>query len=144
MTNIRFGLRLSEWEGPIVREFLLSSGHSKTARYRCQLEKRAFDFYAPLFLLLGLSPGKVPERLQVAIGKSFQPVRTIGFLSEPLPLSIESDVCEYEFTEAKSNSKRYDFAYEGQTYALYIPNEVFEGHPHPRRVYVKMGVLSDS
>lgn len=54
MTNIRFGLRQREWEGPIVLEFRLYSRHSKTVRYKCQLEKHAFDFYAPLFLLHGL------------------------------------------------------------------------------------------
>lgn len=40
------------------------------------------------------------------------------------------------------NSKRYDIVYKGQNYALYIPNEVFVGLPHPKRVYVQMAVES--
>lgn len=138
-----FGLSPREWEGPIALEFCFHSSHTKTVRYNCQLEKHSFDFYAPLFKLDGLSPNEVPERLQVVIWKSGSPVRTMGYLSEPLPLRIESDVLEYEFTEAKVHSKRYDLAYEAQLYALYIPNEVFSGALHPRRVYVQMGVLGE-
>ncbi|MDD5126670.1 MAG: hypothetical protein PHR43_00995 [Dehalococcoidales bacterium] len=136
-----FELKPREWEGPIAHEFCLHSEHTKTARYSCQLKKHSFDFYAPLFKLLGLNSNELPERLQVVIWKSKSPLRTIGYLSEPLPLRIESDVLEYEFTESKVNSKRYDLPFEQQLYALYIPNEVFGDAPHPRRVYVQMGVV---
>jgi len=139
---MKFGLPQREWQGPVACEFRYDSGHTKTARYRCELEKRAFDFYAPLFALKGLGYDEIPDRLQVVIWKSESPARTCGYLSEPTPLRIESDVLEYEFAEQKINSKRYDIVYEGQVYALYIPNEVFRGLPHPRRVYVQIAVES--
>ena len=132
-----------EWEGPEAFEFDFVSGHTKTARYRCMLEKHAFDFYAPLFKMDIDNDEDIPDHIQAVIWKSSSPVRTCGYLSEPLPLSIESEVLEYEFTEEKVNSKRYDFIYEGQAYALYIPNEVFGEFPHPRRVYLQMAIASD-
>jgi len=138
-----FGLKQREWHGPVACEFQFYSGHTKTARYRSELRKHAFDFYAPLFMLNGLSDEEIPECLQVVIWKSESPVRTCGYFSEPLPLRLESDVLEYEFTEAKANSIRYDFTYKSQTFAIYIPNEIFEGFPHPRRVYVQMAVVSE-
>ncbi|MBA7702458.1 hypothetical protein ES703_111226 [subsurface metagenome] len=138
-----FGLKQREWQGPAAYEFEFYSGHTKTARYRCMLEQHAFDFYAPLFMLNVLSDEDIPDRLQMVIWKSESPVRTCGYLSEPLPISIESEVLEYEFTEVKVNSKRYDFVYEGQAYALYIPNELFGESSHPRRVYAQIAVTSE-
>ena len=138
-----FGLKQREWQGPVACEFQLYSGHTKTARYRCELREHAFDFYAPLFMLTGLSDKEIPGCLQVVIWKSESPVRTCGYLSEPLPLRVESNVLEYEFTEAKVNSKRYDFVHKAQVYALYIPNEVFGNSPNPKRVYVQMAVVSE-
>jgi len=109
-----FGLKQREWQGPVACEFQFYSGHTKTARYRCDLREHAFDFYAPLFMLTGLSDEEIPDCLQVVIWKSESPVRTCGYLSEPLPLRLESNVLEYEFTEEKVNLKRYDFVYESQ------------------------------
>ena len=150
MTNAEFGLKKPtqpEWEGPTILKFVRHPEYSKTktARYRHRLEDRWFDFYAPLFLLDGLAPSDVPERLLVKVGKSFEPVRTIGFLSERRPVTIQSDVVEYEFQEGKPtvNSKPYVFIYEGQPYALYVPNSIFQGLPHPKRIYVQIGVLEE-
>ena len=58
-------------------------------------------------------------------------------------MRLESNVLEYEFTEAKVNSKRYDFVHKAQVYALYIPNEFFGDSPNPKRVYVQMAVTSE-
>ena len=138
-----FGLKQREWQGPVAYEFEFYSGHTKTARYRCMLEQHAFDFYAPLFMLDVLSDEDIPDHLQVVIWKSESPVRTCGYLSESLPIRIESEVLEYEFTEVKVNSKRYDFVYERQAYALYIPNEIFGESSHPRRVFVQIAVTSE-
>ena len=135
-----FNLKQREWTGPVACEFQFRSGHTKTARYRCELEQHTFDFYAPLFMLDGLSDEEIPDRLQIVIWKSESPVRTCGYLSEPLPLRLESDVLEYDFTEAKVNSKRFDFEYQSQSYAIYIPNEVFGDSPHPKRVFVQIAV----
>lgn len=138
-----FSLKPREWEGPIALKFCYDSTHTKTVRYRCELKRHSFDFYAPLFKLNDLDAQEIPDSLQVVIWKSGSPLRTIGYLSEPLSLRTESDVLEYEFTDSKVNSKRYDLPHEGQNYALYIPNEVFAGAPHPRRVYVQMGVADE-
>jgi hypothetical protein len=135
-----FGLKQREWQGPIACEFHYHRGRTKTIRYRCELKNPMFDFYAPLFMLHGLGAEEEPERLQLVIWKSESPVRTCGYLSEPLPLRIESDVLEYEFTESKVNSKCYDFRYEIQTYAIYIPNEIFGNSPNSRRIYVQMAI----
>ena len=140
---MRFGLPQPEWQGPVACVFRHHSWHTKTHRYRCELEEHGFDFYAPLFALEGLESHEIPDRLQVVIWKSESPVRTCGYLSQPRPLRIESDVLEYEFTEEKVNSKRYDLVYEDQVYALYIPNEVFCGLSHPKRVYVQIAVESE-
>ena len=139
---MKYGLPQREWQGPVAHEFQYYSGHTRTARYRCELKSHAFDFYAPLFTLKGLGYEEIPDCLQVVIWKSESPVRMCGYLSEPTPLYVESDVLEYEFAEEKVNSKRYDIVYEGQVYALYIPNEVFCGLPHPKRVYVQIAVES--
>lgn len=138
---MRFGMPQREWEGPIACEFEFDRKHTKTARYKYKVKRQVFEFYAPLFMLKGLGNDEVPDRLQVVIWKSESPVRTFGYLSEPIPLRIESDVLEYEFTEEKVNSKRYDLAYKGQNYALYIPNEIFGIMPHPKRVFVQMAVI---
>jgi hypothetical protein len=122
---MKFGLTDKEWTGPFACKFEYFSGHSKTARYRYNIKNRVFDFYAPLFMLRGLGDDNTPEHLQVAIWKSERPVRTCGYLSEPAPLLVESDVLEYMFSEEKANSKRYDMLHEGQVYALYIPNVLF-------------------
>lgn len=137
---MKFGLTDIEWTGPFTCKFEYFSGHSKTARYKGYIKNRAFDFYAPLFMLEGLGDDKTPKHLQVAIWKSARPVRTCGYLSEPAPLIVESDVLEYEFSEEKANSKRYDMVHEGQVYALYIPNIVFGGLLRPKRVYVQFAV----
>jgi len=76
-----------EWEGPEAFEFEFYSGHTKTARYRCMLEKHAFDFYAPLFKMDIDNDDDIPDRIQAVIWKSSSPVRTCGYLSEPLLLA---------------------------------------------------------
>jgi len=65
-----FGINQSIWAGPVLLKFKYDRDHTKTIRYRCDLEKHAFHFYAPLFMLHGLSPGKIPERLEVTLGRS--------------------------------------------------------------------------
>lgn len=38
---MNFGLKSREWTGPIACEFQFRSGHTKTARYRCELEPKS-------------------------------------------------------------------------------------------------------
>ena len=146
MTNLGFvkqPMPGSEWDGPVLLEFSRRPDYAKTrtARYECQVEDRKFDFYAPLFMLRHIEPEDVPLVLLVASGRSPEPGRTLGFQSQPRPLRLESDACEYALSEEEPvNSKRYDFVHEGQTYGLYIPNSVFGGQRHPKRVWVEIGV----
>jgi hypothetical protein len=133
----------AEWEGPVQLLFSIDSEHTKTVRYRSPVGRRAFDLYAPLFLLRNLRSGEVTKQLVAAIGKSADPLRTIGFFSHPRALRVESDLCEFEFSEAKVNSQRYDLRHANQTYALYVPNEIFQGPKPPRCVYLRLGVLTD-
>jgi len=138
-----FGINQSIWDGPVQLEFKYDRDHTKTIRYRCDLEKHAFHFYAPLFMLRGLSPGKIPDHLEVTIGRS-KPISPIGFGAQTKPLCIKSDLLEYEFKAAMGNSKRYDLQYQTQIYALYIPSEIFGTFEHPRRIYVQIVVPAES
>lgn len=131
------------WEGPIALEFKLFREHTKTARYRCILDTRVFDLYAPLFMLDGLSPKALPETIVAVIGKSPGPLRTIGFKSIPTKLIVESDVCEYEFAESMANSEKYNLIADGVRYSLYVPNEIFEDDARPSRLFLRIALPSD-
>lgn len=74
-----------EWEGPAEFEFRYFREHTRTARYRCRLEERFFDLYAPLVMLSEVAPDSPPERLLVAIGRAPETLRSIGFEGERLP-----------------------------------------------------------
>jgi len=132
-----------DWEGPVVLEFRHFREHTKTARYKCQLETRTFDLYAPLFMIPNLPSDARPERLLVALGRSSGPLRSIGFTGEARLPTVTSDTCEFDFMEQKVNSKRYRMESDGDSYSLYIPNEVFEGQPHPGRVYIRLGLPAE-
>jgi len=141
---MNFGLPEKEWEGPIACEFKLFEKHTKVMQYRCHLEKQGFRFYTPLFMFKHLKEDEIPEHLQVVIWKSASPVRTCGYLSGQNPLLVESDVVEYEFEEKKGHSIKYCIIRDGQTYSLYIPNEVFKGMAPPKRVYAQFAVESEN
>ncbi len=129
------------WEGPAVLEFALASEHTRTARYKAQLEQRTFDLYAPHFLLP--REGSMPLRILVALGKALSSVRSIGFRGETRPPKVTSEVCEFEFDQTMENSKRYRLIHEGQRYYLYVPNEVFAREEHPSKVFLQIGVPQD-
>jgi len=126
------------WEGPAILEFELYSEHTRTARYRSYLQQQRFDIYVPLFML-GIN-NKLPDRILVALGKSAEPLRTIGFRGEPLKPKVTSDIIEFNFVEEKANSVKYNLFFAGQSYNLYIPNEVFADELPPPRVYLQIGV----
>jgi len=126
------------WDEVVVMEFNLKEFHTKTARYISPLEKRTFDLYAPLFLLP--DPDNPPKEIIIALGKSSRTIRAIGFHGEIKPLQVGPDICEYEFNEEKVNSIRYELKHEGQSYYLYIPNEVFERESPPTRVFIQVAV----
>lgn len=132
------------WEGPIALEFSFYSEHSRVARYRCPLETRMFDLYVPLFMLTELVPGPPPDSLVAVIGKGPGPLRTVGFSSAPTSVTVQSDVCEYEFAESKANSERYNFVVEGECYSLYVPKEIFAEHERPHRLYLRIALPASS
>lgn len=131
-----------EWEGPFQGEFGLYRTHGRVMRYECKVGDRFFSFYAPLFMLRNIEPDDIPAGLIVTVGRAVESPRMVGFLPRPRPLRLESDLVEYAISTrtAPGNSKRYDFSHERQTYSLYVPNSVFEGQPHPERIWVHMGV----
>lgn len=126
------------WEGPVVLTFEWFRNHTQTVRYRAALEDRVFDLYAPRFLLP--ADGDAPPQLLVAVGKTPEPVREIGFRGRSIPPRATSEMCEFDFFEEKVNSRRYQLWHEGRGYSLYVPNEVFEGLQAPERVFMRIAV----
>ena len=124
------------WEGPVVLEFELHTDHSRVVRYRCRLENRQFDLYIPKFLLAAGPAATGPLRIRVAIGRSRERFRTMGFLGKPDTPVPGERICTYDFSEAKANSIRYDLLHGGQRYSLYVPREVFRGEAPPKRVFL--------
>jgi hypothetical protein len=129
------------WDGPAVIEFTLTSEHTNTVRFKARLEERVFDLYAPRFLLPLEEP--TPSRILVALGKVAGTVRTIGFRGEPKQPKTCSDVCEFEFDQAMVNSKRYTLMKGGQSYYLYVPNEVFAREEPPSQIFLRVAVPQD-
>ncbi len=126
-----------EWEGPAIIDFTLYSTHTQTVRYRGYVGHRAFDLYVPRFMLPGTKEDP-PDELMVVLDRSARSVRTAGLRGEWRPLVAESDVCEYEFSETKVNSKRYEMSCRGESFSLYVPNTLFGDQPHPRRLFLRV------
>lgn len=132
------------WEGPVVLEFERYTDHARVVRYRSQLETRHFDLYVPKFLLPTGETAEGPPRLRVAIGRSRERFRTMGFFGNADPTVVEKNICTYDLSEAKTNSIRYDLRHEGQLYALYVPHEIFAGDEPPKRVFLLVEVSEKS
>jgi len=91
-------------------------------------------------MLEGLAADEVPENVLALIGKAPETLKITGFSQTVYRLRVDSEVCEYVFTEEKVNSLRYDFVYDRQTDALYIPKIVFGADPPPKSVYLRLGL----
>ncbi len=124
-----------QWEGPT--QFILTrfTEHTLTVRYRCPIGDRFFDYYAPRVLLCAEGEA-APDEIHVEISRSEMPLHALGFHGRPIRPRTEKDFWEYEIDEEKVNSFRYAVDYEDQRYYLYVPNAVFNGQPHPRRLLV--------
>jgi len=124
-----------QWEGPT--QFILTryDEHTLTVRYRCPIGDRFFDYYAPRVLLCAEGE-PVPDEIHVEISRSEMPLHELGFHGRPIRPRTEKNFWEYGFDEEKVNSFRYAVDYEDQRYYLYVPNAVFNGQPHPRRLLV--------
>ena len=129
-----------QWEGPTKFILTLYGEHTLTVRYRCPVGDRFFDYYAPRVLLC--AGGKaVPEEIHVEISRSEMPLHELGFHGRPIRPRTEKGYWEYEiYDDELVNSFRYAVDYEGQLYTLYVPNAVFKGQPHPRRLLVWINV----
>ena len=124
-----------QWEGPTKFILTLHREYTLVVRYRCLVDDRFFDYYAPRVLLC--AGGKaVPEEIHVEISRSEMPLHELGFHGRPIRPRTEKNFWEYGFDEEKVNSFRYAVDYEDQRYYLYVPNAVFNGQPHPRRLLV--------
>lgn len=128
------------WEGPVILDFERYMDHTRVVRYRCRLESRQFDLYAPKFMLPGVDGDESPPRVRVAMGKSRQRFRSVGFHGKPETASTGPGICTFDFCEEKANSKRYNLVHEGQTYSLYVPNEVFGDEPPPNRLFLQVAL----
>jgi hypothetical protein len=140
MTNFGFVQFPEDWSSPEFLEFSLYKEHSRVVRYVCALQSRRFDLYAPRLLVSNLSPDMVPPKLLAAIGRAPAKKESIGFTTAIRPPIVEFDLCEYHFSEEKANSFRYNNNFEGNTYSLYVPKEIFHCQPHPSRIYLKLAI----
>jgi hypothetical protein len=126
------------WEGPLILEFTRHTTHSKTVRYRAAFQDRPFDVYVPRFILSCSIGEEAPQALQIAVDRSAQTIRTLGFGGDWRPLAAEPGVCEFAFAEEMINSKKYVARVANQVFSLYIPNGVFGVLPQPKRVYLRV------
>jgi len=127
------------WEDPVTLEFHRFKEHARTVRYRCELEARGFDLYAPRFLLSDATGEEAPERILVMIGMTKQQFQGIGFHGVPQSREAEPGLLHYRFAEEKVNSKRYNVFYDDQRYDLYVPNEVFGDKAPPPELFLRIG-----
>jgi hypothetical protein len=126
------------WDGVLLLEFRFIKMHSNTARYRAAFKSRAFDIYVPLLALPEEQRSLPPDTLHVAIDRSATAVKRIGFGAEWHPLEARAGVCEFEFAERMVNSVKYQMPHEQQVFSLYVPNAVFGGEPHPKRMFLRL------
>jgi len=128
------------WTEPVINEFVY---HAKTGSpsWDHNPEKEAVfpDLYAPLFMLPPLPDRELPSRILVAIGKGYEPVRTIGFRGERIKQATASSIWNFEYAHEVGGVKRYFATYEGQTYNLHLPHNVFTEEV-PTRLYLRIAL----
>lgn len=109
------------WEGPVVLEFERYTDHSRVVRYRSNLGNRHFDLYVPKFMLSTGAAAEGPPRIRVAIGRSQERFRTMGYFGKAEPSIVGENICTYDLSEAKANSIRYDLKHEGAAVCALCP-----------------------
>jgi hypothetical protein len=85
----------------------------------------------------------VPAVLIVSVGKTNLPLSEMGFRGKVIPPKTDTDFWEYQYSTRKeqpANSWLYEITYEGQRFSIYVPHEVMEGKPAPKRLIVRVGV----
>ena len=91
----------------------------------------------PRILLDELGQDGAPERILVEIGRASKRMPRIGCRVEIALLSV-ADACEFDYSEGKVNSKKYELFHDGRRYPLYVPNEVFASKRPRSRRYVRI------
>ena len=141
---VTISVHTQEWEGPFIDRFqVYDDTHGDVVQYRCQLEKTVFRYYAPKPFLKGVFGTEWPEVLVVSVGKTDLPLSEMGFRGKAIPPKTDTGFWEYQYSTRKEqpvNSWLYEITYEGQRYSLYVPHEVMEGKPAPKRLIVRVGV----
>lgn len=125
------------WDGPFAVEFRFVSEHTKTVRFRAEMQKHRFDLYLPRFMLP--SPGGVPQSL-VAVFDASRFDRPVGFGTGHIDPETTPERCVYSFSEEMGHSFRFDTVVEGQRYALYVPKEVFGARRRPERIALELDI----
>ncbi|HIE64509.1 MAG: hypothetical protein ABGX83_02695 [Nitrospira sp.] len=98
------------------------------------------DLYAPLFMLPPLPDRELPDRILVSIGKGYKAVRRIGFRGERIKPATASSVWNFEYAHEVEGVNRYFAIYEGQTYNLHLPNNIFTKTQVPTRLYLRIAL----
>ncbi len=130
-----------DWTGPVINEFVYYVNTSKMGRHieRAQ-EAIVPDLYAPRFMLPPLPDRELPDRILVAIGKGYEPVRRIGFVEKEIKQATASSVWNFEYDHEVGYALRYFAKYEGQTYNLHLPRNVFAEAQTPNRLYLRIAL----
>lgn len=130
-----------DWTEPVINEFVYYVNNSKTGWHNDPAEEAiAPDLYAPLFMLPPLPDRELPDRILVAMGKGYEPVRSIGFRGKEIKQATASSVWHFEYDHEVGKVKRYSATYEGQTYNLHLPNNVFTEAQVPPRLYLRIAL----
>ena len=88
---------LPEWQEPEVFQTPFKSDHPRTVRYDCPLNRGRFPLYLPKPLLRSAVGEETPASLQVALEKSFQPARELGFTGRRIAPQTGSYYWGYRF-----------------------------------------------
>jgi hypothetical protein len=137
--RIGFEKSPSDWEGPLTLQCRLDEGYEST-RYIAELASQKLVYYPPLRLLGIKSPSEAPALILITIGKARHARGDVKFKSEIRSDNGSSEHLVYEFYDQKVNSVRYETKDVKGNTSLYIPNEVFKGLKHPKRVFLAISM----
>ena len=142
MTTSKIGFEKSpnEWVGPVTLQCELDKNH-KSTRYVAELASQKFVYYPPLKLLGAKMPSGAPPLIWVLIGKAKHTHGDVKFKSEIRDESSFAEHLVYEFLNKKVHSVRYETKDVKGNASLYIPNEIFRGLKHPKRVFLAISIL---
>ncbi|MBK9960752.1 MAG: hypothetical protein IPP06_05295 [Saprospiraceae bacterium] len=124
-----------QWEGPLTLNFKFYRKHTKTIRYRSELERGNFDFYIPIFLVQKSFNNEITDSLSVTLSKSSIPANITGFKGQKFPSNIGEHYIEYSFYEEMGRSVQYRHLSEMGEYRIYFPKEILGDMDRPQKIY---------